>query len=186
MEDSMKSFKHSATVIMLALLFLLGGCDSPHVPAPDRAPEFGDMDVQFNPQPEPPGQVYSFEATGAIERPWVGTFLNPRTGEEQRLEVNPISVGTIGETVHLVQTWIFHPPDPVHPPDPIFPPDPIVVGFTGILNLANGMLILNGIIEDGMGGGAHIRGRSEVGEGGVLSTIGELMFNPQPEPPGLH
>jgi len=181
----MKSLRHSTTFFMLVLVFVITACDSPQVLTPESVPEFGDMDVQFNPQPEPPGQVYSFEATGMIGGRWVGTFLNPRTGEDQQLEVNPISVEIRGQSFQLVQTWIFHPPDPVIPPDPVFPPDPIVVGFTGILNLANGSLVLNGIIEDGMGGGAHIRGISEAGEGGVLSTIGELMFNPQPEPPGL-
>jgi hypothetical protein len=136
-----------------------------------------EVEPQFNPQPEPPGQVLQFEAEGSLERAWVGVVRDPATGVERRLEVVVESVEMNGRTLRLAQVWI------LHPPDPIIPPDPIRVALQGTLNLANGLLVLNGIIEDGLTR-AHVRGEATVSEGSV-SALGELMFNPQPEPPGL-
>jgi hypothetical protein len=142
-----------------------------------------DVDPQFNPQPEPPGQVPRFVAEGGLDRAWEGLLQDPATGVEMRLEVLTESFQMNGQAVDLAQVWILFPPGPVIPPDPVHPPDPIRVALLGTLNLANGLLVLNGIIEDGRTR-AHVRGEATVAEGGV-SALGELMFNPQPEPPGL-
>jgi hypothetical protein len=164
--------------LLLALLVpLAAACqDSATLTAPGPVDATGAAEPQFNPQPEPPGQVLQFEAVGTLEREWVGV-VRDAAGTERRLAVVVETIQMDGQTVHLSQVWI------LHPPDPIIPPDPIRVALQGTLNLANGLLVLNGIIEDGLTT-AHVRGEATVAEGSVRA-LGELMFNPQPEPPGL-
>jgi hypothetical protein len=60
-----------------------------------------------------------------------------------------------------------------------------MVSMTGIINLATGRLVLNGEVgsttpDDGQP--VHVRGQVVDGGGGI-SVGGEVMFNPQPEPP---
>ena len=52
----------------------------------------------------------------------------------------------------------------------------------GIVDLANGNLVLNGATADGQI--VHVRGEVVGGGGGTISVGGDVMFNPQPEPPG--
>lgn len=165
------------------LVALASGCQD-HTPLSAPGPgtvTFGvatfDVDPTFNPQPEPPGQIFLFTAEGALDGEWVGRLTEQATGEAWRLDVVTESVEANGETLRLFQVWI------LHPPDPVIPPDPVRVALAGTLNLANGLLVLNGIIEDGQVQ-AHVRGEAVVGEAGAASALGELMFNPQPEPPG--
>jgi hypothetical protein len=139
--------------------------------------------LMFNPQPEPQGQIFAFEVAGTVDGEWVGRFTDSVTGAVGTLVVETVAMTRQGQTLHLVQRWTLIPPDPIFPPDPVHPPDPVVpVTLEGILNLADGILVLNGTVEEG--GPAHVRGQAVFGEGGVVSVGGELMFNPQPEPPG--
>jgi hypothetical protein len=136
--------------------------------------------------------VLGFEAAGLVDGRWFGRVLDPATGAAGQLEVMTETAETRGETVHLVQTWV------LIPPDPIIPPDPVRVALVGILNLASGELVLSLHPPDPIHPPdpvhppdpisphrVHVRGTATTGEGGVVSVIGELMFNPQPEPPGL-
>jgi hypothetical protein len=136
--------------------------------------------------------VLSFQAEGLVDGRWNGRVVDPATGAEGQLEVMTETAETRGETVRLVQTWV------LIPPDPVFPPDPIRVALVGILNLASGELVLSLYPPDPIHPPdpvhppdpisphrVHVRGTATTGEGGVVSVIGELMFNPQPEPPGL-
>ncbi len=52
----------------------------------------------------------------------------------------------------------------------------------GIIDLRTGALVLNGATADG--GILHVQGDGSVSEGGAISVGGDVMFNPQPEPPG--
>jgi len=130
-----------------------------------------DADVLFNPQPEPPGQIFEFEAAGSVDGEWVGRFSDAATGVVGALEVETLSSTRLGETLYLVQLWTLFPPDPAIP-----------VALEGSLNLTSGLLVLNGAEVEGPQ--AHVQGQVVFGEGGAISVGGELMFNPQPEPPG--
>jgi hypothetical protein len=123
--------------------------------------------------------VLEFEASGEEDGRWVGRF----TEVDGTLEVETITAARHGDTIHLEQVWRLFPPDPIHPPDPVFPPDPISpITLSGILNLESGILVLNGGEPDSSQ--VHVRGQVDFNEGGSISNIiGELMFNPQPEPP---
>jgi hypothetical protein len=90
-----------------------------------------------------------------------------------------------GKTLHLEQVWTLHPPDPIHPPEPV---EPVQIALSGILNLAKGSIVMNGDTDTGgmeisKGTKVHVRGQFTDAGGGAISVGGELMFNPQPEPP---
>ena len=77
-----------------------------------------------------------------------------------------------------------HPPEPVLPPDAIIPPDPVqplTIQLHGIINFTNGELVLNGV--SALGQQVHVRGTVVLASSGAMTAGGELMFNPQPEPP---
>jgi hypothetical protein len=73
-----------------------------------------------------------------------------------------------GETLRLRQRWSFE--------GAALP----AVQLDGILNLVTGRLVLNG--RTGPGGAVHVHGMV-AGSGGGLSIGGDVMFNPQPDPP---
>jgi hypothetical protein len=123
--------------------------------------------------------VLEFMASGEVEGDWEGRLIT----SDGALEVEIINATRHGNTIHLVQEWRLIPPDPIHPPDPVHPPDPISpITLSGILNLDSGILVLNGGEPDSSQ--VHVRGQVFFDEEGSISDIiGELMFNPQPEPP---
>lgn len=143
------------------------------------------IEATFNPQPEPPPKVYEFEIAGNPDGDWTGDFPDFREG---RIQVQTLSSFMRGNTVHVVQAWMLVPPEPIFPPEPIVPPDPIVppepiqISLNGIINLANGNVVLNGM-SDELGVNVHVRGQLMTVGSGDFSIVGELMFNPQPEPP---
>lgn len=139
----------------------------------------------FNPQPEPPPKVFEIEIVGDPSGDWIGNFPGFREG---RIEVETMNTMMRGKTIHVVQTWMIVPPEPIFPPEPIVPPDPIVppepvlISLKGIINVANGKVALNGMSEE-LGVNVHVRGSAMTLGSGDTSIGGELMFNPQPEPP---
>lgn len=139
----------------------------------------------FNPQPEPPPKVFEFELVGDPSGDWTGLFPASREG---RIEIETLSSMIRGKTIHVVQTWIVVPPEPIFPPEPIVPPDPIVppepvrISLKGMINVANGKVVLNGMSEE-LGVNVHVRGQATTLSSGDIFIGGELMFNPQPEPP---
>lgn len=164
---------HRWTAVGLGLLLV--ACEpGPTAPAPELLPPL-DATARFNPQPEPPPGIFEFELTGEIDGRWDGMF-GARGGE---VMVEPLAFEMNGQTLHLSQEWTFVPPEPVVPPDPIVPPEPIML--RGTVNLSTGRLVLNGATEDGVP--VHVQGQVMPNGGGVFNIGGEVMFNPQPEPP---
>lgn len=71
----------------------------------------------------------------------------------------------------MQQIWQVVPPEPVAP---------IPIQLSGIINWTSDQVVLNGATAGGVR--AHVRGLATA-DAGVVSIGGELMFNPQPEPP---
>jgi|GEM_PF-3362869 len=203
-----RAFIVSACILGITLIVF--GCEGPQGPAAADDLDLDNLESQpfnsiyhFNPQPEPPGQIFTFEATGDLDSEWRGRFRGDEF--DGVLEVETLSSVIRGKTVHLAQIWTLHPPDPVIPPDSV---SPIIVELNGTFNLANSNIVLNGIAKTivvnrtpphGRGqdwviqppihilvnsAPAHVRGQFMTGEGRVNSMLGELMFNPHPAPPG--
>ncbi len=138
-----------------------------------------DIGVFFNPQPEPPAQIFNFETLGLPDGDWEGRFHNDHLNG--RVVVETLSSVMRGKTIHLVQSWTLHPPDPIQP---------MQITLKGMLNSASGKVVMNGVAEsNGMmmaaGTNLHLRGEFTAAGSGALSIGGELMFNPQPEPPAV-
>jgi hypothetical protein len=130
--------------------------------------------VMFNPQPDPPREIRSFVLQDVLIdtpelRPWMGTWGVRDAG-------GPLSVDHLlpavqrGQTLRLSQRWTLGGEGMGLP----------AVQVDGILNLQSGRLVLNG--RDGAGKPVHIQGWMTT-SGGVNSIAGEVMFNPQPDPP---
>jgi hypothetical protein len=125
----------------------------------------------FNPQPDPP-RVARFDAVLFGVKSG-GTFgVGARQGA---IEIQTVSTERAGQVLHVVQAWSFLPP-PCLPPDPCR--SPVRARLEGTVNLRGGLVDLNGVASDGTG--VHVRGTIQ---GGPDSVAGEVMFNPQPDPP---
>lgn len=186
----MKTSKNKSLIVtcfVLVIACLIGyGCESQTSISDSMVIQESEMDASnFNPQPEPPPKVFEIQIVGDPSGDWAGLFPGYREG---RIEVETLSTTMRGKTVHAAQTWIVVPPEPIFPPEPIVPPDPIVppepvlISLKGMINLANGRVVLNGM-SDELGVNVHFRGLATTLSSGDISIGGELMFNPQPEPP---
>ncbi|MFW6083930.1 MAG: hypothetical protein ACODAA_01840 [Gemmatimonadota bacterium] len=113
-----------------------------------------------------------------IDGRWTGRLGERLIGYDSDLTVRTTVYEVAGQVVRLRQVWTFVPPEPIFPPDPIVPVD---VEFHGIANLVEGHLVLNGALDGGPQ--VHVRGNLVSAGGGAFSLGGEVMFNPQPEPP---
>lgn len=169
---------HGWTGLALAVLLAACGADGPPTaPGPQTT---GGGTMAFNPQPEPPPLVVELTATGLIDGSWTGRLGERLIGYDSELTIRTTLYEVTGGTVGLRQLWTFVPPEPIVPPEPVLP---VVLELQGIANLATGSLVLNGALEDGPP--VHVRGMLTSAGGGGLSILGEVMFNPQPEPPPL-
>ena len=130
------------------------------------------LDPAFGIQPEP-FHVFRFEAAGRIDGRWAGTLGDPAAGPGGTLAATMISSAQLGATMHLVQEWSLIPPDPIAP---------VTVTLRGTINLVTGRLVLNG--RTAHGDIVHVSGGIADGGSGGISIGGDVMFNPQPEPPG--
>lgn len=160
-------------LLAMAPAIAAAGCaEGPTTPAGMVALPEADFDVsaEFNPQPEPPGRVFTFTAKGELTGGWSGSFRGDEGGGE--VDIVIINNHQEGTTLHLQQRWEFLPPDPIMP---------FAAELAGIIELESGLLDLNGTSQ---GTPVHILGEVVPVGGGVFDIGGSVMFNPQPEPPG--
>jgi hypothetical protein len=156
--------------IVVGLCLAAAGCtdgaSDPVGPVPDA--KLGSS-VAFNPQPEPPADIFTFTVQGQLDGDWRGRFSGP--DGDGTVSIVTGSSRMAGQTLHLRQTWEFHPPEPG-----------LAFGaeLSGVVNLESGLLVLNGT---GDGGPVHVHGEATSAGGGGFNIGGSVMFNPQPEPP---
>lgn len=174
--DSVKARRFPRFAALLTCLCAMAaipvGCTEVSAPAPAAAMQAA-VEVMFNPQPDPPMEMLYF----SIDNP--NLLIDPR-GEIGRLHgVDGGDIGRIGlvgalppriagQVVHLEQQWEFITDGTSLP----------AVKVAGILNMATGVLVLNGVASDGRR--VHVRGGMDNSLG---SLLGQVMFNPQPDPP---
>lgn len=166
-----RSLRATSVAVLFAAASALGCSDRATTTSLEGPP----VQVQmFNPQPEPPGHVSSF--SDLVFDLDLEARSQPAGDLDDGSAVGIIIVGgrPVGQTIHVEMIWEILPPDPI---------EPITVNLTGIINTANGRLELNGETEDGVG--AHVAGTAEFTIVTDTRISGELMFNPQPEPPGI-
>jgi hypothetical protein len=166
--------------LLLAGSFLLAtGCsERPGMLGPDQPllSAGSGAGVMFNPQPDPPREIRAFVLDDVLIdtpnlRPWTGLW-GGRDPESQFGVVieNLPAPDQSGQTLRLIQRWDFGAEGAGLP----------AVQVDGVLNLQSGRLVLNG--RDGAGKPVHIQGWMTT-SGGINSIAGEVMFNPQPDPP---
>jgi hypothetical protein len=163
------------TAAALAGLVLAAGCaEAPLAvePPANLAMSGTELHPMFNPQPDPPMEMIRFSIDDPNlnpgSHPWRGE-IRDATGRVLTLTISAVLPAVQrGQTLRLSQEWRFQ--------DELLP----AVQLTGHLNLASGRLVMNG---RGSGGPVHAQGWLSVGSGGPGSIAGELMFNPQPDPP---
>jgi hypothetical protein len=66
----------------------------------------------------------------------------------------------------------------VHPPEPV---QPVVLDLRGMVDGVSGKMILDGTSTAGHK--ARVTAMATSSGGGISIGVGELMFNPQPDPP---
>lgn len=183
METSKNKALITFCVVFITVLLTGFGCESQtSIVEPLNIVETEIFESHFNLQTESPLKVLEFNIAGDPTGDWTGNFPGPRVGQ---IEVDLLSSMIRGNTIHVVQTWMIVPPEPIFSSKPVVPPDPIEpvkISLKGILNLANGNVVLNGM-SDELGVHVHVRGQLMTVGSGAFSIGGELMFNPQPEPP---
>lgn len=158
---------------LAGLCIALAACGEAPPLGPD-APE-----PAFGIQPEP-FRVFAFQAAGRLDGRWSGFLGDPAAGPAGDLAVQAMRAEKRGATLYLVQSWtLAFPPDPIHPPDPV---ETVTATLHGTINLETGALVMNGKTADG--DIVKVRGQVVDGGSGGFSIGGDVMFNPQPEPPG--
>jgi hypothetical protein len=172
--------------LLLPLLLALGtACaerEEPPIAGPGSASVVPDVTADVS---APQDRIFSFAAQGSITGRWHGEVVYATTGDEGVLEVETTFAEVRGQTVHLVQTWRLFLPElgSDWAGGSWNEGDPVRLALAGLLDLTTGRLVLNGVVDDGQISQAHVRGEAVIGEGGALMVGGELMLNPQPEPP---
>jgi hypothetical protein len=156
-------------------LITFSGCErgtGPSLVAPERNRDF---EAGCNPQPDPPPEMLAFSIDDpdllAAVRPWEGSFSTRDGWWRGRLVVTQVLPAIReGVILRLFQQWEFLSADTTLPA--VLP----AACVEGILNLSSGRLVLNE--SQGTLGAVHVQGWLG---GGVLG--GELLFNPEPDPP---
>lgn len=97
---------------------------------------------------------------------------DPVSGPTRGIAVRTISSLTFGATRYLVQSWTFDAAGDI---------GPVTVTLRGMVDLSAGGLVLSGVTADGVN--VRVRGTIATGGLGGTSVGGDVMFNPQPEPP---
>jgi hypothetical protein len=170
--------------LALCSLLLAAACDQPVTAPEDESPadvahnarrEPPPDIAQFNPQPEPPKDHLPITLYGPLDGLLRG---NHRAGTlTGALTVETLSSLRRGEYLHVAQRWTVHPPNPILPSAPA---RPMVLELQGTVHMTTGDVVLAGGGETV--GIAEVRAVASFGRGGA-SIGGELMFNPQPDPP---
>lgn len=187
----------TAASFLSALILMCAACESPVTPngldetaAIQRVDAAPGNTAYFNPQPEPPARIFDFVARGRRGGRWFGQYYS--SSKKGQLNVKTLSSKKRGRTVHLTQLWILHPPEPVHPVKSnhsLKTRTSVKIIFKGVLNSANGTIVLKGYVKKGERNKKRVKVRMKgqfrlTGRGMILAG-GQLMFNPQPEPPAV-
>lgn len=175
---SARLLRRPAVLLATTLLLAAGCAEAPGMLGPEqpRLSIDAEVAVMFNPQPDPPKEIFRFliDTPELIDnpnlRPWQGVYIDGDDREGVLLVDNLLPAVQRDATLHLKQSWSFG-------SDGTFLP---TVQVDGILNLRSGRLVLNG--RDGDGTLVHIQGWLTV-NGDGSSSGGAVMFNPQPDPP---
>lgn len=134
----------------LAGLVFAAACSDPQAavaPADTSAAAAAGVEAMFNPQPDPPKDSYRFSlgvdslAADPGRRVWGGVFYTGVRGIDSLFVQNLAPPVRVGATLHLSQMWLI-------------PVDSLTrsgVPMRGVMNLANGFLVLNGRTADGRG-----------------------------------
>jgi hypothetical protein len=129
--------------------------------------------AQFNPQPEPPRWM-DVLLDGPLDELRGGYRNGDLAG---RLSVRTTSSLRRGDQLLVTQRWTIHSPDWTN----LRSASPAsTVELTGSIDLATSAVRLTGTTADGAAVTLH--GVATMGRGG-FSIGGDLMFNPQPDPP---
>jgi hypothetical protein len=164
----MRSRSHLVLVLVSSLL--ANACrDSAPLTAPEAIAPSLNAIAAFDPQPDPPFKL-AFVAVGPLDGRWAGSVDKaPRT---QALEIETLSSTRVGGISSLVQRWTIYPPSPTKP---------LSIGLKGTLDLRTGELVMTGATTDGTRVNEFAKGT--LSSNGGLSIGGDVMFNPQPDPP---
>lgn len=170
-------FQHARLALPVILLLAAAACDSPITePAiqdsADSEQAFltsSDARLFLNPQPEPPTTV-DFRVAGPIDGRLVGEYRRGDRGGD--LTVETTAAVRRGTVLYLTQRWTVHPPEPVRP---------VVLDLRGMVDGVSGKMILDGTSTAGHK--ARVTAMATSSGGGISIGVGELMFNPQPDPP---
>jgi hypothetical protein len=151
-------------------------------------PRLGELDATFNPQPEPPREIFRFQVdnpdlidnpdlVGNPEdhpnviddpnlRPWQGILFDASGGEAGRFTASFLPAMQRGNTVHLRQQWHFE-------LDAAGIADGTLVELTGVFSIAGGRLVMRGRLPDGSM--IHVLGWLTRSSDGQSSLHGDLM-----------
>jgi len=179
------SFRRSRICMALALVTLTA-CESSGrltAPTPIGALSLSTTpravaNATFDPQPDPPARYYPFAMPSFLAQT-AGRGAFTVCGAQGTVDVRTVSSVRAGQVVQLTQTWSFA----------ASPCRGAVRGecvpassatLTGSMNVLTGALVLDGVSDHGVR--VHVTARAG-GPTGPTGIAGEVMFNPQPDPP---
>lgn len=174
----------STRLAVAAAVMLSAACSDTILDPTDGAPADRQVDgrqappdgLHFNPQPEPPADLLRVDLVGQPAGSLHGRYVADGRSGGVVVETAWSRRTATGE--QLAQRWTIHPPDPIHARDSSVPPDPIIVDMTGHLDAATGRLVMSGQIK-----GYDVTVVAIAAKGGAGSVGGDVMFDPQPDPP---
>ncbi|NBC03453.1 MAG: hypothetical protein GVY20_07075 [Bacteroidetes bacterium] len=161
-------------ILLISSVFLINWNHTENKPVESRTsiPTETSLNIDFQQNNHP----FCIQISGDPKREMQGEFRNSNL--RGRIVTSTELYEKRRETVDVRQTWILHPPEPIKS---------VKLHLSGTMNLNNNSVILTGrIASDGKyfkkNTEAKIKGTFQRYQGG-MSMGGELMFNPQPEPP---
>jgi len=132
----------------------------------------------FNPQPDPPARYYPFAVPGYLTQ-IAGRGALTVCGAQGTVDVRTVASERAGQFVRLTQTWSFLAPPCRGASSGACIPAPTAT-LTGTMNVRTGALVLDGVSDRGVR--VHVTAQAG-GPTGPSGIAGEVMFNPQPDPP---
>jgi hypothetical protein len=170
-------FQHTRLALPVILLLAAAACDSPiaepviqdSAVSEQASLTSNDVRLFFNPQPDPPSTL-DFRVAGPIDGLLYGEYA--RGGRSGDLAVETTAAVRRGTVLYVTQRWTVHAPEPVQP---------VVLELRGMVDGVSGRMILDG--TSAAGHKARVTATVTSSGGGISIGVGELMFNPQPDPP---